>query len=204
MKEILRKVGFFALGTFSLLYVIFSRNFAEIQLETSFLNFPVFIGEIILFFCLILSFFVFDFRPIKGWQWGVVVYFVFVALKAILGFNLYGPLAFRHAALFYYPVFIFFGFIFFKKNFLNNFLKIFITLFIFVLCITNSFYRYWIFALWIIAFILIKSLSRKGTKYLLYAGLFVTIFLSHKEIILTSRTFIAGNIVGAIFLIIAI
>ena len=204
MRGILRKTGFFMLGILSLLYIVFSKDFAKMRLEFSFLNFPVFVGEILLFTCLISSFFVFDFRSIKGRQWIVVFYFLCVILKALQGYSLWGPLAFRHAALFYYLVFIFFGFIFYKKSFFSEPLKIFIVSLILVLCVTKYFHDYWVLALWAIAFILIKSFRRRAIKYLFYAALLSTIFLSYKLAILTSRTFVVGNIAAVVFLIIAV
>lgn len=203
MRETLRKTGFYMLGAISLLYVIFSRNFAEIRVQFAFLNFPIFIGEIFLFICFVLSFFTFDFRSIKGRQWVMVFYFVCVLLKALLGYSLWGPLAFRHAALFYYLIFIFFGFIFYKKVFLTTPLKILILFLIFVLCVTKYFYGYWVFTLWVVAFILIRSFSRKSLRRLFYTGLLLAIIFSYKDFVLTSRTFTVGNIASLVFLIIA-
>jgi len=204
MREIFRKAGFFILGIFSLLYVIFSRNFAEIRVQVPFLNFPIFVGEILLFICLILSFFVFDFYSIKGWQWGVVFYFVYIITKALWGYHLWGPLAFRHAALFYYPIFIFFGFIFYKMAFLTERVKIFIAFLILTLCITGYFYSYWTLSLWIIAFILMRSFRHWAIRYFFYFALFLIVALSFKCIILTSRTFIVGNLTAVIFLMITL
>ncbi len=202
MREIFRKTGFFILGIFSLFYVIFSRNFAELRVQVPFFNFPIFVGEILLFICLVLSFFVFDFYSIKGWRWGVIFYFAYVIGRALGGYCLWGPLAFRHAALFYYPIFIFFGFMFYKRAFLTEPLKIFIALLILALCITGYFYLYWILALWSIAFILVRSFRHGATRYFFYTFLLSVIVLSHKTAILTSRTFIVGNVGMVIFLMI--
>lgn len=204
MREILRQVGFYVLGIISLLYMIFVRNFAEICIQVNFLNFPVFIGEIFLLICLVLSFFVFNFRSIKGWQWGVVFYFAWVILKTLCGYILLGPLALRHAALFYYLIFIFLGFIFYKRSFLPEYLKILIVYLILVLCITKYFYGYWVFTLWVIAFILVRSFSHKTIKYCFYLGLLLAILFSSKDFIFTSRTFTVGNIAAIVFLITAL
>ncbi|MDO8662387.1 MAG: O-antigen ligase family protein [Candidatus Omnitrophota bacterium] len=204
MIEIFRKVGFFMLGILSLLYIIFSRNFAKMYAQITFLDFPIFTGEILLFVCLILSFFIFDSRSIKGQQWWVVFYFLCVTTKALWGYGLWGPLAFRHAALFYYPIFIFFGFIFYKKVFLSEPLKFFIVILSLVLCTTNHFNEYWILALWIIVFILMRSFSNKTIKYFFYICLAAVVFISYNFFILTARTFIVGNIAAAVFLITAL
>lgn len=204
MREIFRKVGFFMLGILSLLYIIFSVNFAEMRMQFSFLYFPVFVGEVSLFTFFILSVFVFNFRSIKGWKWGAVFYFVCVIVKALWGYSLWGPLAFRHAALFYYPIFIFFGFIFYKRAFLSKPLKIFITFLIFTLCVTMYFYSYWMLSLWIIAFILMRSFRHRATRYFFYAVLLSVIARSYKAIIVTSRTFIVGNVTAVIFLVITL
>ncbi len=204
MREILSKVGFFVLGILSLLYIIFSRNFAEMRMQVTFLNFPIFVGEFFLLTCLILSFFVFDFRSIKGWQWCVVFYFVCVILKTIWGYSLWGPLALRHAALFYYPVCILFGFIFYDRSFLSEHIKIFVVFLILALCVTEFFNSYWILALWIIAFILTRSLHYRVIKYFLFAGLLSAIFLFYGVFIKTSRTFVVGNIAAVVFLVITL
>ena len=200
MREILRKVGFFMLGILSLLYIIFSRNFAKMRWQFSFLDFPVFVGEISLFILLILSFFVFNFRSIRGWKWGVGFYFVCVIAKALWGYSLWGPLAFRHAALFYYPVFILFGFIFYDSSFLSKDIKIFVVFLILALCLTEFFNSYWILTLWIIAFILTRSLHHRAIKYFLYTSLLSVIFLSYSAFIKTSRAFVVGNIAAVVFL----
>ena len=204
MREIFQKVGFFVLGILSLLYIIFSRDFAEMRLQFSFLGFPVFIGEIFLIFFLVLSIFVFDLSSIKGWKLAVVFYFVCVIAKAFWGYSLWGPLSFRHAALFYYLIFIFFGFIFYNRTLLSEALKIFIASLILVICVRKCFNDYWTLALWIIAFILMKSFSRRGMKYFFYTVLLLVILFSYKIIILTSRTFIVSNISAVVFLIISI
>lgn len=89
-------------------YSVFNRYFAEINIRLPFLDFPIFIGEITLAVCFLLSLIRLKIRAsftIKKWHVFASIYFIFVLAKALSGYFQYGPLALRHAAMFYYPIF---------------------------------------------------------------------------------------------------
>ena len=116
--------GLCSIGVLSLGYVEFVRGFAEQHIQFPFLNFPIFVGEILLFLCFAL--FVVKYRykghlkHFTSWHYLIFFYLVFVILKAIHGYFTHGPLALRHAALFYYPAFAVFGYSFFRKELFNQ------------------------------------------------------------------------------------
>ncbi len=116
--------GLSSIGAISLGYVVFVKRLAEQHIQFSFLNFPIFTGEILLFVCLLLFLVKYEssnnLNNLTKWHYLIFLYFVFVVIKALYGYSKWGPLALRHAALLYYPVFAVFGYSFFKKNFFNQ------------------------------------------------------------------------------------
>jgi len=95
------------LASVCILYSLYSSIFAEIHIRLPFLDFPIFVGEILLFACAVwfiirwgrLGF------PRNKYGWLLLGYLVWLIAKALKGYVDYGPLAFRNAALFYYPLF---------------------------------------------------------------------------------------------------
>jgi hypothetical protein len=95
-------VAFVLIGLYSLGAVLWGSNFAETHLTVSFLNFPVFISEILMGICLVLC-------VVKYWREGMVltkwhklllIYWNSLLFKALWDSWTWGPLAFRNAALF--------------------------------------------------------------------------------------------------------
>ena len=107
-NRILDSLGIIAIGVVSLGYVLFIRSFAELHVQFPFLDFPIFIGEGLLFFCLGLMLCKGNVK-ITAKNFWIFVYMGFVLIKAVTGYIKFGPLALRHAALFYYPLFAVFG-----------------------------------------------------------------------------------------------
>lgn len=101
-------LGFWSILILCLAYAIGLSNVAEYHWTFSFLPFPIFIGEIVLFFNLLLfSRFVYLNRLWeKSWSfWILFFYFIWLLYQAAYGYWVYGPMALRHAAFFYYPLF---------------------------------------------------------------------------------------------------
>ena len=88
-------------------YSIFMSDFAELRIEPFFLNFPIFIGEVVLGFLLLLaadkSYFE-GYRITTNHYW-LISLLGFILIKAFLGYIFYSPLALRNAALYYYFLF---------------------------------------------------------------------------------------------------
>lgn len=201
-------LGLFFLGSFSVGYSILNRSFAQIHLELPFLDFPVFIGELLFAVCLLL----FILKAVLGgikigekkdllfWG-GIGLYVVFVLAKALSGYKHFGPLAFRNAALFYYPLFAVFAASFFNSKFFNK-----ITIPLMLVFLMGSLlirflncYAYFIFTYGLLALLLImhfKSLAlRIGLSGVL---LFFSPFLFFCR---NARADLIGSLAGAFVLV---
>jgi len=197
---ILDAAGLMSIGLFSLGYVIFIRFFAELHLQLPFLNFPIFVGELLLFGCLVLFLVKYYDKPQKltKWHYLIICYFVFVVIKALFGYVKWGPLALRHAALLYYPAFIVFGYAFYRRKFFDWKAYSILPLLIILIFVVGRFSDYWTFTLAVLGFILIKSHSHKIIKSVMFLVFFVAI--PYKEFFITSRMMIVGNLLSGLYL----
>src|SRR3990167_4598330 len=119
-NEKLRQIqnfGLVLLGFFCLLYAIFARTFAELNIQLSLLDFPIFIGEIFMLLCFVLVVAYWSISPPTSHllQYVFVLYFIWLILKVVIGYSEWGCLTLRNAALFYYPFFSIVGYCFFNK-----------------------------------------------------------------------------------------
>jgi len=200
-------IGLTLIGLTFIGYVLHGSNFAEINIQFSFLNFPVFIGEILLFICLIC--FVgtstqrgVNLKKLNKWHWLIIGYFSFVLIKAFLGYRTWGPLAFRHAALFYYPVFAVFGYTFYRKEYFANNRNLLILIVIIFFLIYFRLTQRWLFSCFILSCILIKKLSNKNIKWFLLVLLFL--ITPYRDLFRASRMMMVSNFVASIFLIVSL
>jgi len=150
------RVGMIAIVIVSLGYVLFGASFAQLRLEFSFLDFPIFIGEILLGFTTLL-FIVKSVRQkweLGAWGWVLGAYLFFVLLKAFSGYFVWGPLAFRDAALFYYPFFIVLGYSFWSNDLGGDKARRGLVALILCVFILRQFVGYWPCSLIILGLIL--------------------------------------------------
>lgn len=201
-RRVIKEIGFLLISSFSLGYILFMRIFAEMHLQFPFFNFPIFVGEILLIVCFILSLFVIDFKRIEKWYWGVMAFGVFILIKAFYGYSQWGPLAFRHAALFYYPIFILFGALFYRRDVFSEFFKIILISFFLIIFLTRWPMPYWFFTVGSIVFILCLSLKNRKVRYFCLFLLFI--FFPYFSLMTASRNILLGNVFGIIFLVIAL
>ncbi|MBF0594197.1 MAG: O-antigen ligase family protein [Candidatus Omnitrophica bacterium] len=102
------------IAVLSLCYSLYGSDVAELNVQLPGLSFPIFIGEILMFFCvLVFALQLMLEKPaersllIKSrWFVCAAVYMGWVIIKAGTGFLTGGAYALRNAALFYYPVFM--------------------------------------------------------------------------------------------------
>ena len=190
--------GLWILGIFSLGYILFLKRLAERNIQLPFLDFPIFVGEILLFVCLLL--FIAKYRNnsqrLTKWHYLIIGYFVFVIIKAVYGYWKWGPLAFRHAALFYYLAFAVFGYAFFRKDFFNweKACMLFILICI-IFFIRHS--EHWTLTLTFLGFILVKFFPGR-LKYLMLTVLLIII--PYKEFFQTARMMIVSNLLSGVYL----
>jgi len=200
----LDSLGLFFIGIFCLGYGLFVRRFAELHLQLPFLDFPIFIGEILLFICLILLFLKYKLNPqkLQFWHYCLFFYLTFILTKAFWGYFEWGPLAFRHAALFYYPLFAVFGHGFYRKGFFKGkgsvALGLLIILIIGLLRVSNLF----LLPCLIFLVVLIKQYPNKVTRYLLFILLFIVV--PYERFFFTSRTMLVANLVAGIYIMFAL
>lgn len=129
IKKLLGRSDFFKtvvlilVGFCCYMYSIFAGDFAEWNIALPFLNFPIFIGEILLFLSIVLLTLE-QFQSKRQYSRLALIlgggYIFWVLSKALIGYVTMGPLALRNAALFYYPFFFFIGFIIFERKFWNS------------------------------------------------------------------------------------
>ena len=201
---IIDTISLILLGICNLFYAIFRANFAELCVKAAFFDFPIFIGEILLFLCLILLFLKWRINHPKfnAWYYLLFFYFGFVLLKAFWGYFKWGPLAFRHAALFYYPLFAVLGYVFYRSGFFSNRKKLFLVLLLIFIFKFIPFYSYCLLTCFILALILIKAYPYKIPRYILFSLLLIV--TPYKLFFHTSRTFLVSNTVAGIYIIIAL
>ncbi|TAM37175.1 hypothetical protein EPN54_05245 [bacterium] len=198
-NEIIDNAGLLFLGLVSLGYVLFYRPFAKLHINLPGLNIPIFIGEILFLLCAILAIPKIITLPKKIINL-LIAYAFFIIVKTLIGYINWGPLSFRHAALFYYPLFAVFSYSFFKKGFFNNRFKILlIVLFLFIFKFL-TFYYYFILTCSILTFVLIRSYPKREIRYLCYFILLLV--FPYRFFFDTARTFMVSNFISLLFILI--
>ncbi|MFA5156165.1 MAG: hypothetical protein WC532_02080 [Candidatus Omnitrophota bacterium] len=197
-------IGFYAIGFFALLYILFTRNFAEIKYDAHFFGFPIFIGEFLLFFCLGLL-------AVKWAAYGFkysrisylfLPYFIFVLVKVVMGYGKWGPLTLRDSAMFYYPVFAVFTYVFYRNSLMSIPALVLSAVALIFLHFFNASYVFSDFIFFLLATVVIFKIPQRAIlKAVLAAALFL--FSPYKLFFAASRTMLVGNLAAIIFLVIA-
>ncbi len=217
INRIIDSTSLILIGLISLGYCLFDKKFAELHISFSFLNFPIFIGEIIFFLCLILLLAKLKINHqinivklksipviLKNNRFYILLifYYIFVLTKAFWGYSKHGPLAFRHAALFYYSFFAVFGRIFYRSSFFDDKKILFICLIFLSIFMSPVFYDYFAFACFIFVFVLLNSHPNRAVKYLLFLAILAS--FPYKTLLITSRTMLVSNLAALIFIAISL
>ncbi|MDP3789604.1 MAG: O-antigen ligase family protein [Candidatus Omnitrophota bacterium] len=192
------------IGLLSLGYCVFSNRFAELCMNLPDLPFPIFIGEIVLFACLplFISKWLITRQRINLWYGILAAYLIFVLTKAFYGYFKWGPLAFRHAALFYYPLFAVFGYFFYRRDFFTPKKTIALILVLLAIFLSNRFYPYDALPCLMLTVILINSFHRyRKMGYVVMA--LVLLIGCDKLFFQGGRAALISNIVSVVFIIAA-
>ncbi len=200
-SRIIDRIGLFCIGVFYLCYSMFWSSFAEIHITLPFLDFPIFVGEILLAGCLILLIFkwkVTSFR-FNLWYYLLAVYIGWLLVKALGGYFAFGPLAFRNAALFYYPLFAVITYHFFSQEYFTQRIIAALLIIFFLAKVLIGFIQYFFFPYFVLSLILILKLDRKWLRCLACILLFY--LFSYEIFFHGSRSFLLGNIAAFLFLI---
>lgn len=168
--------GLLLIGLYSFLCSIFQQGIAHWRVELPQLSFPIFLGEVILFLCLILLVCVFlaEQKTFQKWHTLVLAYVIWLLIKAFTGYMYGGALAFRKAALFYYPFFGLCGYYFYDKKFFNQRNIILLLLIMLALFFHGSGFRYHIFSYLILFTVLWWHVKSKWVKTLLIVFFFIS------------------------------
>ncbi len=199
------KIGMFLLLLCGLGYFLNPRRFAEWHVQFSFLDFPVFVGEITLFLCLILL----GLKrylcptPWKKWHAAVLFYVLFVVGKAWIGYSTWGPLALRDSAMMYYPLFALFAYSFFRQEFFRDAKVILIGIGTALIALKFFWsYEYFLLMAVILTFLLIKAYPEKRVRWILWGLLLLAI--PYQKFFTGSRTMLLGLIASMLFCFIAL
>ncbi len=194
--------GFCLIGFLCMMYFMFKRSFAQMHLRLPFLDFPVFTGEIFLAFCLGLFLWkqaLLGKRRLTGlWSFVMAGYLAFVLGKAFAGYAHWGPLAFRNAALFYYPLFAVLTWSFYRKEFFTTPVNVAILGLFFGAFLIGIFDHYWLFSVLMLGLILIYKIPGR-LRYVLLA-VFLALF-EFRLLFKTARMMMVSNFVAGAFLI---
>jgi hypothetical protein len=203
--------GLLLLGAFALAYSLYFRFFAELHVQLRFLNFPIFVGEILLAVCFALVILKWK---VEGSRWGrghavLGCYMVWVLARALCGYAAWGPLAFRHAALFYYPLFLVVGYTFYEPAlFTSRVAGVLLGVWALVilrppfiepyLMLPTTFLRYYGFSYLALGVLLVFKLRRKWVRWVVLG--FALGLFPYKELFDGARAHLLGVVAGFGFL----
>lgn len=192
-------------GIISLGYCLFGNRFAESNIQLPFLDFPIFIGEILLFISFGLAFVKWQIsgQRLRTSHYFILTYIVFVFLKTVYGYLKWGPLALRHSALFYYPLFAVLGYFFFRREYFSRKKTILLAiLLIFILLADTRLFQiieYNRVIYFILAFLLILQHPDRRIRFFLFVSLFLC--TPYRLLFRGGRTMMVSNITSVFFLI---
>ena len=200
-KSVLPIIGFAVLSFCVAMYSAFSSNFAELHIGFSFLPVPLFVGELLLATCILL--YLID-KYVLGsnvfpakFSRTVYVCFFIVCLVAVIGYFKWSALAFRHAAMFYYPLFAYLTYYFLSRiTFKQNVAYVLYGIGLFGV---SYFKTYWLFYYVMLIVISLLFMPRKRQTVLLL--ILASLAIPYSRFIYTSRMFIVGNIAAFVFLL---
>ncbi len=211
---ILDAIALVSIGAYCVFSSLFVSKFAEKHISLPFLNFPIFIGEILLAACIVILIVKGDLSSFSRRSYYLLaIYTGWVIFKAFWGYFTFGPLAFRNAALFYYPLFAVIGYHVFRTEFFTERI-IFLLLLIFVIAVKIFGINQNYVLPYIFLYIILALKIRNGyIRYsILLLGLFIIPFreiahirdiVNSLNIAYISKTVIAGSIASICFLFLA-
>jgi len=177
----------------SLLYSMYFSDFAEMHVRFSFLDFPIFIGEVLLAFCGCLLLFKLCLKRMREkfvltpWHYVFIAYSIWVLAKALHGYMVWGPLALRNAALFYYPAFLFITYSTFSGKISDSF-KFMALALLSVLYLMGPVHGYFVMAYILLTAILYIRLQNKFLKIIGLPFVLSVVFFSAQKIFGESRS----------------
>jgi len=165
-QTIWSRIGLFLIFVFALCYSNLLSNFAEWHIQLLFLDFPIFVGEMLLMVSFVLLYLHWRENQLKFQRWHYIAlgFIIWLLIKAIHGYIVYGPLAFRNAAFFYYIIFGFIGYYFFDKKMLTENVTYVLLLTIFIVLnfwSCQTYFKYSYIAIGVILAFRVRNISIK-------------------------------------------
>jgi len=191
-----------ALALLMSLYSIFIADFAEMHWKLPFTRgLPLFPGEAVLFLLILLAIFkayLLKLKPSLKHLW-IFVLTSFILIKAFAGYQSWGALAFRNAALFYYFVYALLAFFFYSPKLVHN--KKVQRVALSVLLIISFFKlngEYYTFTyLMLICYLLMQM---KEERIVIIVMVLVIVLFPFSRLIETSRSAQLGSVVAIFFM----
>jgi hypothetical protein len=191
------------LSAFCLKYITCSgRSFAETAVQFSFLSFPIFVGEFLLTGCLFLFILriTFSDKSFYLWHYAALLFSCFVLIKAFLGYQHWGPLALRDAALFYYVSFACMSYVCYRADFFNKWMILILYAALIWLVFDSQFNEYWLMPRIFIGLVLAYKFPDRRIGLLMALG--VLLLTPYRYFLDTSRSVILGNFIAVSFVLI--
>lgn len=202
-ETFIKRTLFILMGFFCYAYTIFGSDFAEWKVKFGFLNFPIFVGEFLLLVALLLVVVYYFKNPSfldRIVLFAVIFYVLWIFTKASLGYLFAGPLAFRNAALFYYPLFALVGYVLIERDFFNSRWRWMFPVFLIVNLYFSPVSDYFVPAYWLLALGFCLFLRPSWMKWLGITALAAQAFYS-KFFFVGSRSHMIGTAFMMSFLI---
>lgn len=192
------------LGVACLQYVQFyGKLFAQAHIKFSGLGFPIFVGEFLLAGCSVLLLLRFYVSPIPWNKWyGIIlVYLGFVVVKALFGYSQWGALAFRDAAMFYYPLFAVIGYFCYRSEYFNRWVILLCYAVLLFMCFMKHFNDFWVPIRIFLGLVLAFRFPNRKVGIILAVAMMLV--LPYRFLLDTARMLILGNFMGAVFFILS-
>ncbi len=197
--DLIDVVAWLCMAGYGLGCIIFSSSFAEYNIKFAQLNFPIFLGEMLIALCLILLWQKNNIKPII-WTDAcrrICVVLVIIAIWALFDYSKqHEPLAFRNAAMIYYSIFFIFGYVFFNERlFRMMIVPVAVTAILLSSVILDVGY-YWLSCatVFFLSYCLIKNVVFRNT--LLVVFLFIC---NYPLLFCGSRTNLVGSLIPILF-----
>lgn len=193
--------GLCLIGLVSLGFLLYYRAFAKLNIYLSFIKAPFFIGDMVFVSCFFLFFLKWLINPKKVSNMTLIFlgYFTFVTIKTILGYYFCGPLALRHAVMFYYPFFAVLIYSFYRPDFFSIWRRlVLISVFLFIFSFLY-FHPHYNLTCFLLIVILINSCKNKAGKLILFV--FLAFLFPYRAFFDTSRSFITGNVLAFTYIL---
>lgn len=196
------RLGLGLIAVYCSLASVFFSSFAEIHIHIGNFPVPVFIGEILLAACALLwaGLIVLERKPVNNLGMVLILYFVWVVVKALINYAGDGSLALRHAALFYYSTFAVFAYFFsFRAQMPRWVLTGFALAAGVVLLAGQEVYWYW-WTYQAALILFIGSVRRVALRWIVVILLAGCILLRFESFYIGARAHLAGIFCAAVFL----